>query len=442
VRQLAGRQYALNSTIRRVVVVGQGYVGLPAAHAAVVAGHTVVGYDVDADKTAALAMGRSPIDDLTDDDLAAMLATGRYEATSNPARLAGFDVALVAVPTPLRDGRPDLSAVLAAAQTLSGHLQRGATVVLESTVAPGTTAGEFRGALEENSNGLTADLGDIFVGFSPERIDPGNPDWHFRNTPKLVSGVNRASADAVEAFYATICDTVVRCASTGTAEMAKLLENTYRHVNIALVNELGRHANELDISIWDVIAAARTKPYGYQAFYPGPGVGGHCLPIDPAYLSDRIERTLGRPFDFVDLAMRVNDAQPGYVAERVMRLLNEHRQSVNGARVLVLGLAYKADSGDIRESPTTRIIDVLRRLGAVVSVCDPRVRQLSTHLADLFSDVKTVSPHEVEDAAGEANLTLLVTDHRDFPYERIAARAKLVLDARNRFARAAHVHAL
>jgi len=440
VRQLAGRQYALNSTIRRVVVVGQGYVGLPAAHAAVMAGHTVVGYDIDADRTAVLATGRSPIDDLADDDLAAMLATGRYEPTSDPARLAGFEVALVAVPTPLHDGRPDLSAVLGAARTLSGHLRCGATVVLESTVAPGTTAGEFRCALEES--GLAADRGEFFVGFSPERIDPGNPDWHFGNTPKLVSGVNRASADAVEAFYATICETVVRCASTGTAEMAKLLENTYRHVNIALVNELGRHANELGISIWDVIAAARTKPYGYQAFYPGPGVGGHCLPIDPAYLSDRIERTLGRPFDFVDLAMRVNDAQPGYVTERVMRLLNEHRQPVNGARVLVLGLAYKADSGDIRETPTTRIIDGLRRLGAVVSVCDPRVQQLSARLADLFSDVKTVSPHEVVDAAGEANLTLLVTDHRDFPYERIAARARLVLDARNRFARAAHVHAL
>jgi UDP-N-acetyl-D-glucosamine dehydrogenase len=430
----------LNSTDRRVVVVGQGYVGLPAAHAAVLAGHTVVGFDLDADKTAALAKGRSPIDDLSDVDLAAMLATGRYEPTSDPDRLAGFEIGLVAVPTPLHDGRPDLSAVLAAARTLSRYLRRGVTVVLESTVAPGTTAGEFRGVLEES--GYLVDNGDIFIGFSPERIDPGNPTWHFRNTPKLVSGINRASTDAVEAFYATICDTVVRCASTGTAEMAKLLENTYRHVNIALVNELGRHANELGISIWDVIAAARTKPYGYQAFYPGPGVGGHCLPIDPAYLSDRIERTLGRPFDFVDLAMRVNDAQPGYVTERVMRLLNEHRQPVNGARVLVLGLAYKADSGDIRESPTTRIIDGLRRLGAVVSVCDPRVLHLSERLAELFSDVKTVSPHEVVDAAGEANLTLLVTDHGDFPYEQIAANAKLVLDARNRFARAAHVHAL
>jgi UDP-N-acetyl-D-glucosamine dehydrogenase len=426
----------------RIVVVGQGYVGLPAAHAAVLAGHTVVGFDTDADKTASLAMGRSPIDDLTDDDLAQMLATGRYEPTSDPNRLAGFDVALVAVPTPLRDGRPDLSAVLAAAHAVSGHLRFGATVVLESTVAPGTTAGEFRCALEEHANGLTVDSGDFHVGFSPERIDPGNPTWHFRNTPKLVSGVNRASTDAVEAFYSTICDAVVRCASTGTAEMAKLLENTYRHVNIALVNELGRHANELGICIWDVIEAARTKPYGYQAFYPGPGVGGHCLPIDPAYLSDRIERTLGRPFDFVDLAMRVNDAQPGYVAERVMRLLNEHRQPVNGARILVLGMAYKADSGDIRETPTTRIIDRLRRLGAVVSVCDPRVRHLPARLADLFSDVKPISAHEVIDAAAEAHLTLLVTDHDDFPYEQIAASARLVLDARNRFARAAHVHAL
>lgn len=430
------------SAARRVVIVGQGYVGLPAAHAAVAAGHTVVGFDTDADKTASLATGRSAIDDLTDVDIKAMLDTGRYEPTGNPTRLADFDVALVAVPTPLRDGRPDLSAVLAAAQTLSGHLKRGACVVLESTVAPGTTAGEFRAALEENSSGLAADRGDFHIGFSPERIDPGNARWHFGNTPKLVSGINRASAEAVAAFYSSICDTVVPCASTATAEMAKLLENTYRHVNIALVNELGRHANELGVSIWDVVDAAKTKPYGYQAFYPGPGVGGHCLPVDPAYLSDRIERTLGRPFDFVDLAMRVNDAQPGYLAERVMRLLNDYRQSVNGARVLLLGMAYKANTGDIRETPATHIITLLRRLGAVVSVCDPRVPRLPTRLAHLFSDVKPVSAAEVATAAGEADLTVLITDHDDFRYDEIAAKAKLVLDARNRFQRAAHVHPL
>ncbi|HLL67313.1 MAG TPA: nucleotide sugar dehydrogenase [Micromonosporaceae bacterium] len=427
----------------QVAIIGQGYVGLPAAYHAVLAGHHVTGYDVDGAKIDALRNGQSPIEDVTDAQLTWMLSTGRYNATDCESDLPGFTVALVTVPTPLTDGRPDLTFVLNAAGTLARHLAPGVLVVLESTVAPGTTAGEFADALEKNPAGWTVRGGELLVGFSPERIDPGNHSWHFGNTPKLVSGVNSASAEATYLFYATMCSTVVGCPSTATAEMAKLLENTYRHVNIALVNELSRHAHALGVSIWDVVDAARTKPYGYQAFYPGPGVGGHCLPVDPAYLSDRVERTLGRSFDFVDLAIKVNDAQPDYVVERATRLLNERKRSVNGSRVLVLGMSYKADSGDVRETPATRIVSQLHEMGADVSVCDPLVVNLAGYLSQVLAGVKVIDVADVLGAAAAADLTILVTDHADFPYEDLAREAGLILDTRNRFARiAVGAHAL
>jgi UDP-N-acetyl-D-glucosamine dehydrogenase len=424
----------------RVAVIGQGYVGLPASCAAVAAGHTVVGFDLDADKVAALAAGYSPIDDVTDADVAAMLATGRYLPSADPDDLTGFEIAVIAVPTPLHDRRPDLSAVLAAAGTLAPRISRGSLVVLESTVAPGTTAGEFLDALRDGTP-LVPNL-DFQVAFSPERIDPGNAHWDFRTTPKLVAGIGAAATDAACRFYETICDTVVRCSSTTVAEMAKLLENTYRYVNIALVNELGRHAHELGVSIWEIIDAAKSKPYGYQAFYPGPGVGGHCLPVDPAYLSDRVERTLGHSFDFIDLAMRVNDQQPEYVVNRIMRLLNREQRAVNGASVLILGMAYKPGIGDMREAPTARIVTLLRELGAEVWVCDPCVADLQTHLAGRFTDVKVIGPAEVTGAARSADLTVLTTDHDDFPYDEIRRAARLIFDTRNRFAPGAGVHHL
>ncbi|GGK22336.1 UDP-N-acetyl-D-glucosamine dehydrogenase [Pilimelia terevasa] len=429
-------------SLSRVAVVGQGYVGLPAARAAVEAGHTVVGYDIDVAKIEALRSGVSPIDDLTDGDVSGLLGTGRYLPTRDARDLAGFDVALVTVPTPLREDRPDLTAVLAAAGDLAAHLRPGCLVVLESTVAPGTTDGEFREALERNAAGITVEDGDLLVGFSPERIDPGNATWHFGNTPKLVSGVNSASRRATESFYSGICDTVVACPSAATAEMAKLLENTYRHVNIALVNELSRHAHALHVSIWDVLDAAASKPYGYQRFNPGPGVGGHCLPVDPAYLSDRIERTLGRRFDFVDLAMRVNADQPRYVYQRIVEQLNDGRMAVNGAHVLVLGLAYKPNSGDTRETPTTGLIEQLVRGGAAVSVADPLVRDLPVRLAREFPGVKPVAPGDIVAAAARADLCVLVTDHDAFDYPAISAAATRLLDTRNRFAPAPHVSTL
>jgi nucleotide sugar dehydrogenase len=414
----------------RVVVVGQGYVGLPVARAAVAAGYVVTGYDIDPQKIANLTAGQSPIEDVTDQDLAGMLATGRYRPTGDEKDLAGFDIALVTVPTPLRSGRPDLSAVLSAATTLSLHVRRGALVVLESTVAPGTTADDFLKALVSRTP-LESER-DFFVGFSPERIDPGNKVWTFERTPKLVSGLGSQATDLTTRFYSTICETVVPCSSAAVAEMAKLLENTYRHVNIALVNELGRHAHALGISIWDVVEAAKTKPYGFQHFYPGPGVGGHCLPVDPAYLSHQVEQTLGKPFDFVNLAMRVNDEQPDYVVERITSLLNAGQRSVNGSKILILGLAYKSNVGDMRETPAARIVGRLWELGAAVSVCDPHVVDASTQLVEFAPGLKVVELRDVASAAGDADVTVIVTDHDDFPYADIERKARLILDTRNR----------
>jgi UDP-N-acetyl-D-glucosamine dehydrogenase len=426
----------------KVVVIGQGYVGLPVAEAAVTAGHQVIGYDIDADKVARINDGVSPIEDVGDAALAGMLATGRYRASDSGSDLGGFDIALITVPTPLADGRPDLSAVLSAARLVAPHVTAGCAVVLESTVAPGTTAGAFAQQISQGAGALSAAAADFHIGFSPERIDPGNGRWRFRNTPKLVSATTDTGRNMIAAFYRTICDTVIPCGSPDVAEMAKLLENTYRHVNIALVNEMSRHAHRLGIPIWDVVDAAATKPYGYQAFYPGPGVGGHCLPVDPVYLADRVESEVGRPFDFVDLAMRVNDEQPGYVVERAMHLLNSRKQSVNGASVLVLGVAYKANTGDMRETPAAGIVERLRELGAAVSICDPYAAGSPGGGWERWPDVKNERLEDVAYGTARADLTILVTDHDNLPYEEIARGANLVLDTRNRFAPAENVHRL
>ena len=429
-------------TFITVVVVGQGYVGLPAARAAWRAGHTVIGYDTDPARVASLLAGRSPIEDVTDAEIHDMLDSGRYTPTTCDSDLAAFNVALVTVPTPLRDGRPDLTFVLQAAHTLADFVTPECVVILESTVAPGTTSGVFREALETNPARLTSRNGGFAIGFSPERIDPGNPTWGFVNTPKLISATTPAGLAEVRKFYNTVCQTVVETSTPEIAEMAKLLENTYRHVNIALVNELSRHAHKLGIDIWEVVAAAATKPYGFQPFFPGPGVGGHCLPVDPVYLADEVETSLGRPFAFVDLAMQVNAGQPEYVAERVIRLLNDAGRAPSRSRVLVLGAAYKAGTGDVRETPASPVIDKLLEWGASVAVCDPRVdvdayvtrwatgAAAVTRLADLPAHLPV------------ADLVLLLTDHPDFPYDLIEREASLVLDTRNRLGNASKIHKL
>ncbi|MDQ4088798.1 MAG: nucleotide sugar dehydrogenase, partial [Actinomycetota bacterium] len=334
---------------QKVVVVGQGYVGLPLAMRAVEVGFDVVGYDSSDARVKRLNAGESYVEDIASETLAAALAGGRYEASADPACCRRFDVAVITVPTPLKEGIPDLSYIEHAAATLGSHLRPGTTVILESTTYPGTTE-ELVGAILENHSGLAVGV-DFHLGYSPERIDPGNRAHHLVNTPKVVSGVTQSCLAAVKGFYDSIVERTVPVSGTREAELVKLLENTFRHVNIALVNELAMFANELGVDVWEAIDAASTKPFGFMPFMPGPGVGGHCLPIDPSYLSWRVRRLLGQPFRFVELANDVNDHMPDYVVQRLTLALNRRRQAVNGSRILLLGMAYKRNTSDARESP-------------------------------------------------------------------------------------------
>ena len=355
----------------KVLLVGQGYVGLPVSMAAVDAGFHVTGFDTDLTKAATLASGGSHVEDISPATVQAALDSGRYAVANDADELDGFDVAVITVPTPLTDGAPDLGAVEAAAAMVGGLLKQGGLVVLESTTWPGTTT-EIVGPILEAKSGLRAGV-DFHLGYSPERIDPGNKTWRLENTPKVVGGIDQASTDAVAAFYGAFVDTVVPVGSTEVAELTKLLENTFRHVNIALVNELAMFAHDLDIDIDDAITAAASKPFGFMSFRPGPGVGGHCLPIDPTYLSWRVRRRLGTSFRFVELANDVNDHMPDYVVRRIQAGLNERELPVRGRNVVLLGLAYKADTSDARETPTRAVVAGLLSLGAQVTVIDPHV---------------------------------------------------------------------
>jgi UDP-N-acetyl-D-glucosamine dehydrogenase len=420
------------SASRKVVVVGQGYVGLPLAMRAVEVGHDVVGYDVDESRVKRLASGESYVEDVPGDVVASALGSGRYVPTSDAGALAGFDVAVITVPTPLREGNPDLSYIEASAVTLGGHLRPGATVVLESTTYPGTTE-ELLGPLLEQTSGLAAG-GDFLLGYSPERIDPGNPSWGLRNTPKVVSGIDARSLEAVEAFYGSLVERTVPVSSPKEAELAKLLENTFRHVNIALVNEIAMFAGDLGIDVWETIDAAATKPFGFLRFTPGPGVGGHCLPIDPSYLSWRVRRRLGHSFRFVELANDVNDHMPDYVVKRLMVALNRRRLPLNGSRVLVLGLAYKKNSSDDRESPATVLTERLLGLGAIVHAADP-------HVVEGHVDARVVRVDVTAAEVAAADAVVVLTDHDAFDYDAVAA-ARYVLDTRHRLPAAPNVEHL
>jgi UDP-N-acetyl-D-glucosamine dehydrogenase len=406
-----------------VVVMGQGYVGLPLAVRAAQVGHLVVGYEPDHGRLQMLREATSYVDDIASMDIADATASGRYRPTSDAGDLANFDVAVIAVPTPLRDRIPDLTAVEAASKTLAGHLTAGATVVLESTTYPGTTE-EVVGPILQAGSGLVAGH-DFHLGYSSERIDPGNTRWTVVNTPKLVSGVDETSLKAVAEFYESVVDEVVPVSRPAVAELAKLIENTFRHVNIALVNELAMFANELGIDVGEAIDAAATKPFGYMRFDPGPGVGGHCLPIDPTYLSWRVRSSLNRAFRFVELANDINDHMPEYVVRRVSGLLNRHHRALNGARVLLLGLAYKRNSGDFRESPAVTIASMLAEAGADVRAADPHVVE-ELEIPGVTRVLAT--PVEVE----AADLVVLATDHDAFDLELVGGRARQVFDTRRR----------
>lgn len=408
----------------RVVVVGQGYVGLPLAIRAAEVGHQVVGYDVDTRRVKSLAAGESYVEDVSSERLSRALELGTYQASDLARDCGGFDVAVVTVPTPLQDGAPDLRYIEESAHTLARFLRPGATVVLESTTYPGTTE-ELFGPILEDGSGLTAGQ-DFHLGYSPERIDPGNKVWGFQQTPKVVSGVNAASLKAVETFYAGLVDTTVPVRSPKEAELAKLLENTFRHVNIALVNEIAMFARHLDIDVWQTIEAASSKPFGFMKFTPGPGVGGHCLPIDPSYLSWRVQRELGQNFRFVELANDINSHMPEYVARRVMDALNAKRRSVNGSRILLLGLAYKKNTSDARESPAVRVSQLLLDMGAKVRAADPHV----VESIKVDARLSRVEPTRKELAA--ADVVVLLTDHDSFDYAMVSEHASLILDCRNR----------
>ncbi|WP_406202498.1 nucleotide sugar dehydrogenase [Kitasatospora sp. NBC_01560] len=427
----------------RVVIAGQGYVGLPLAVRAAEVGHQVVGYDVDERRIKRLAVGESYVEDIPAERLRPLLESGAYLPSAEPADVAGFDIAVITVPTPLRDGVPDLSFIESSARLLAQHLRAGATVVLESTTYPGTTE-ELLAPLLEEGSGLTAGR-DFHLGYSPERIDPGNPTWRLENTPKVVAGIDPAALAAVDGFYGQLVERTVPVSSCKEAELTKLLENTFRHVNIALVNELAMFAHDLGIDVWEAIDAASTKPFGYLRFTPGPGVGGHCLPIDPSYLSWRVERALGRSFRFVELANDVNSHMPDYVVRRLGEALNDRQRSVNGSRVLLLGLAYKKNTGDARETPAARIAELLTRMGAEVRAADPHV-VVGVHVpepvipgqrapeqdrhGDPFAAVRRVEATPEELAGADA--VVLLADHDEFDYEAVTAHARYVLDCRRR----------
>lgn len=411
---------------------GQGYVGLPLAMRAVAVGARVQGFDTDEERTTALSCGQSFVEDIADADIAAALASGRYSVTSKVDALHQFDVAVITVPTPLRDGAPDLSYIESAARCVASLVRPGSCVILESTTYPGTTE-ELVAPILEAGSGLEAGR-DFALGYSPERIDPGNTRWTLENTPKIVSGMNADSTSRVEAFYGALVDRTVRVSGTREAELTKLLENTFRHVNIGLINELAIHANALGINIWEVVDAAKTKPFGFMSFYPGPGVGGHCLPIDPSYLSWRIERELGAVSRFVKVANDVNGRMPAYVAHRVMLGLNRRRLPANGSTVLVIGLAYKKNSSDARESPATGVVRSLLDLGCQVLLHDPHVGR---HPIDEVARRVDLTDEVLEQAAA----VVLVTDHDCLDYDRIAAAGGYILDTRNRM-RQHHVERL
>lgn len=404
-----------------LAVVGLGYVGLPLCHRAIQMELTVVGLDISSAVVDGLNSGRSHITDLRDADVEAMNDLG-FRATCDETVLQAADTIVVCVPTPLGDdGGPDLTAVEGAMSTVGRQLRRGTLVVLESTTYPGTTEEVALPILEEQS-GLTAGT-DFNLAFSPERIDPGNLKYGVQNTPKVVGGLTQQCRARASDFYGRFIDTIVPANGLREAETAKLLENTYRHINIALVNELAQLCHELDIDVWEVIRLAATKPFGFQAFYPGPGVGGHCIPIDPNYLNHRVRSKLGYPFRFVELAQEINASMPTYIVRRIQDLLNLDKIAIAEASILILGVSYKPDISDQRESPAIPLAQQLVELGAHVTYHDPRVQsfevQAVTHITN-----------DLLDAVREAHVTVLVQNHAEYDVDQLATEARHFFDTR------------
>jgi UDP-N-acetyl-D-glucosamine dehydrogenase len=409
-----------------VAIIGLGYVGLPLAVEFAKGGFKVIGYDVSERVCRSLMEGRSHIQDVSSADIARFVKQGLFEATTDESRLKEADAVSIAVPTPLVKTRdPDMSYVIAAADAVCRTAHKGLLVVLESTTYPGTTREVLLPALSKL--GLTVGE-DVFLAFSPERVDPGNPKYHTKNTPKVVGGITPACTELATALYAAVIDTVVPVTTTEAAELVKLLENTFRSVNIGLVNEMAIVCDKLGVDVWEVIDAAATKPFGFMKFTPGPGIGGHCIPLDPHYLAWKM-RTLNYKTRFIDLASEINSQMPAYVVAKVAQALNEERKPVNGSRVLVVGVAYKPDIDDIRESPALDVMRLLEADGAEVIFHDP-------FIPSYREDGHSRSGVDLTAAELErADAVVIVTNHRAIDYQMLMDHASLIVDSRNAMAR-------
>jgi UDP-N-acetyl-D-glucosamine dehydrogenase len=406
----------------RIGIIGLGYVGLPLAVAFGKTGFSVLGVDVDRERVARLKAGESPVEDVGSDDLATLVAAGRLSITTETGALTTADAIIICVPTPLGKSRePDISHIVAATDAVATVLRPGQLVVLESTTYPGTTEEVLLPRFE--ARGFTVGT-EFFLAFSPERIDPGNKRFDLRAIPKLVGGVTPACSELTRVLYGQIVDRVVPVSGPQTAEMVKLFENIFRSVNIALVNELAIMCRRLGLSVWEVIEAASTKPFGFMPFYPGPGIGGHCIPSDPHYLSWRT-RLMGYEPKFIAFADEINRQMPTYVVQMVTEALNDRAKAVRGAKILALGVAYKAGVGDVRDSPALEILEALLARGAQVSYVDPHVPRLKIGDHQLMS----VSWQSANFASRD--LVLILTNHPEFDMKRVAAEAPLVVDTRN-----------
>jgi UDP-N-acetyl-D-glucosamine dehydrogenase len=410
----------------RTGVVGLGYVGLPLAVELAKAGFRATGIDLDARKIQTIQEGRSYIPDVSSADVMALTQAGKLDATTDFSIVRELDTINICVPTPLRKTKdPDMSYIVSAVEAIAKHLHRGMLIVLESTTYPGTTDEVVQPLLE--ATGLKAGV-DFFIAFSPERVDPGNPTFQTHNVPKVVGGLTPACLKLAAALYGAAIQTIVPVSSTRVAEMVKLLENTFRAVNIGLVNELALMCDKMNIDVWEVVDAAKTKPFGFMAFYPGPGLGGHCIPIDPFYLSWKAKQTGFDP-RFIELAGHINAGMPHYVAEKVAEALNTRRKAVNGSNILIAGVAYKRDCDDVRESPALDVMGLLHDKGATVAYADPHVPEVYGREWSGRIDIKAVELSR--GSIGRYDCVVIITDHKAFDYAAIVAEADVVVDTRN-----------
>ena len=422
------KQELLNKIYNKEItvgVVGLGYVGLPLAVEKAKAGFKTIGFDVQKEKVDMVNAGHNYIGDVVDNDLKKLVDSNMLSATSDFSFVKDVDFIAICVPTPLdKHQEPDISYVRSSAESISKYLTKNTMVVLESTTYPGTTE-ELIKPILENGSGLKCGE-DFYLGFSPERVDPGNLIYKTKNTPKVVGGIGKDATEVIAAMYRAVLEgDVYEVSSPAIAEMEKILENTYRNINIGLVNELGRLCNKMGISIWEVIDAAKTKPYGFQAFYPGPGLGGHCIPLDPYYLTWKA-REYGFHTTLIENSMVVNDSQPEYCVERAMHILNRHKKAINGAKVLVLGVAYKQDIDDYRESPAIKVIDELHNVGAEVEYYDPWVAQYREN-GQTVTGLKEISPEII----ASYDLVMITTAHTNVDYDMVQKNAKAIFDTKN-----------